>query len=168
MSSAINLSYMVASLVYAMTQEVLANKIGKKQSTVANKLRILKLSPAVKKIIKENNLTERHARALLKLHDEDLQIRLLKKICDKNLNVNQTEKEIDQTIESITNPCQKNVSIKKISSQKIKSINGLKDIRIFINTVKQAVEYIRKEGVLVHFDEKNDESFIEYTIRIAK
>jgi ParB-like partition proteins len=152
---------------HGMTQEVLANKIGKKQSTIANKLRILKLSPAVKKVIKENNLTERHARALLKLHDEDLQIRLLKKICEKNLNVNQTEREIDQTIESITNPCQKKTFI-KTSSQKIQSINGLKDIRIFINTVKQAVEFIRKEGVLVNFDEKNDESFIEYTIRIAK
>lgn len=153
---------------HGMTQEVLANKIGKKQSTVANKLRILKLSPAVKKIIKENNLTERHARALLKLHDEELQLHLLKKVCERNLNVSQTEKEIDQTIESITNPGLRKAKSKKSSNQNITSINGLKDIRIFINTVKQAVEYIRKEGVFVHFDEKNDENFLEYTIRIAK
>jgi ParB family chromosome partitioning protein len=60
---------------HGFTQEELAQKIGKSQSTVANKIRLLRLSPLVKKILSDNNLTERHARALLKLHDEQLQQR---------------------------------------------------------------------------------------------
>jgi ParB family chromosome partitioning protein len=62
---------------HGMTQEELAKKVGKKQSTIANKLRLLKLNNKIKKTILENELTERHARALLKLPGELLQVRLL-------------------------------------------------------------------------------------------
>lgn len=153
---------------HGLTQDVLANKIGKKQSTVANKLRVLKLPNEVKRLIKENNLTERHARALLKLHDEELQIHVLKKICDKKLNVSQTEEEIDKVILNITNP--KEAQRKRSSKNfgKIKNMKGMKDIRIFINTIRQAANYIKQEGLLVSFDEKNNEDYVEYTIRVAK
>ena len=62
-----------------LTQEELAEKIGKSQSTIANKIRLLRLSPLIKKILIDNSLTERHARALLKLHDEQLQLKVLKR-----------------------------------------------------------------------------------------
>ncbi len=68
---------------HGFTQEELAAKIGKSQSTIANKIRLLKLPPLVKKILADNNLTERHARALLKLHDEQLQLKVLKTVCEK-------------------------------------------------------------------------------------
>lgn len=64
---------------HGLTQEELAQKIGKSQSTIANKIRLLKLSPMVKKILADNKLTERHARALLRLHDEQLQLKVLQK-----------------------------------------------------------------------------------------
>ena len=70
---------------HGFTQEELAKKVGKSQSTIANKIRLLKLPPLVKKILADNNLTERHARSLLKLHDEQLQLKVLKKVCEKVL-----------------------------------------------------------------------------------
>jgi ParB family chromosome partitioning protein len=149
---------------HGMTQEMVANRIGKKQSTVANKLRILKLSPDVKKIIKENNLTERHARALLKLRDEELQLELLKKICEKGLNVSQTEEEVERIIERITNPDQ----AKSKASKKVKLTKGFRDVRILVNTVKQAVDYIKKAGVKASFNEKDSGDYVEYTIKILK
>ncbi len=151
---------------HGLTQDILANKIGKKQSTVANKLRILKLPTEVKRIIRENNLTERHARALLKLHDEQLQLSVLRTVCERHLNVSQTEEEIEKTIARITGNHSGKTMIKK--SKKLPNIKGMKDIRIFINTIRQAADYIKKEGRLVSFDEKNDDRYVEYTIRVAK
>lgn len=151
---------------HGLTQDILANKIGKKQSTVANKLRILKLPAEVKRIIRENNLTERHARALLKLHDEQLQLSVLRTVCERHLNVSQTEEEIEKTIARITGNHSGKTMIKK--SKKLSNIKGMKDIRIFINTIRQAADYIKKEGRLVSFDEKNDDRYVEYTIRVAK
>jgi len=72
---------------HGLTQEELAQKIGKSQSTIANKIRLLKLPPMVKKMLSDHQLTERHARALLKLHDEQIQLKVLKKVCEKELNV---------------------------------------------------------------------------------
>ena len=71
---------------HGFTQEELAQKIGKSQSTIANKIRLLKLPPMVKKILSDNSLTERHARALLKLHDEQLQLKVLRRVCERGLN----------------------------------------------------------------------------------
>jgi ParB family chromosome partitioning protein len=79
-----------------------AQKIGKSQSTIANKIRLLKLPPLVKKILADNNLTERHARALLKLHDEQLQLKVLKHICEKGLNVKKTEELVERAIDRFT------------------------------------------------------------------
>ena len=85
-----------------LTQEELALKIGKSQSTIANKIRLLKLSPLIKKILMDNNLTERHARSLLKLRDEQLQHKVLKMVCERGFNVKKTEDLIDRVIERYT------------------------------------------------------------------
>ena len=75
---------------HRFTQEQLATRMGKKQSTIANKLRILKLSEKVRELCVANNLTERHARALLSVQDEKLQLSILKKVIKGNLNVIKT------------------------------------------------------------------------------
>ena len=84
---------------HGMTQEELARKVGKSQSSIANKIRLLKLPPMVKKILCDNKLTERHARALLRMPDEQLQLKALKIICDKNCSVKDTEEVVDKMIE---------------------------------------------------------------------
>ena len=77
---------------HGITQEELAFRLGKNQSTIANKIRILKLSPEVRRLLSENNLSERHARALLRLPDDSMRDEVLTEIIVKGLNVADTEK----------------------------------------------------------------------------
>ena len=83
---------------HKFTQEELANRMGKKQSTIANKLRLLKLSLKVRELCIEHKLTERHARALLSLPDEELQLKIIDKIIKESLNVKATEEAINKEL----------------------------------------------------------------------
>lgn len=83
---------------HKFTQEQLAEKMGKKQSTIANKLRILKLTSIVRRKVLEGNLTERHSRALLSLPSEELQIRVIDEVVEKDLNVKSTEELINRKL----------------------------------------------------------------------
>ena len=112
-----------------LTQEELARKIGKSQSTIANKIRLLKLSPIIKKILIDNSLTERHARALLKLHDEQLQLKVLKYVCEKGFNVKKTEDLVEKVIE-------RNFQEKYL--YEIKETSNIKGCKDILNTIKQA------------------------------
>jgi len=148
---------------HGFTQEELASKIGKSQSTIANKIRLLKLPPLVKKILMDNNLTERHARALLKLHDEQLQLKVLKKVCEKGLNVKKTEELVEKAIEKYT--------MQKENEKKnnVKFTKAIKDIRIFINTIKQAIILMKKSGVdakAAQFDRGNYVEFVRMSITV--
>ncbi len=146
---------------HGFTQEELAAKIGKSQSTIANKIRLLKLPPLVKKILSDNSLTERHARALLKLHDEQLQLKVLKNVCERGLNVKKTEELVEKAIDRFT----KQENEKK---NKTKFTKAIKDIRIFVNTIKQAIDLMKKSGVdakAAQFDRGN---YVEFIVRIPK
>lgn len=122
---------------YGLTQQQAADKIGKTQSSVANKLRLLKLNPEVVEIIRHSDLTERHSRALLKIEDHELQLRTARHIVDKSMNVEQAENFIDAII---------NANADK-SERKPKRQMYVKDVRIFINTVDKAVEMMKKSGI---------------------
>ncbi len=124
---------------YNITQESLAKKIGKNQSTIANKLRLLKLSNNVKVFLLQNNLTERHGRAILKIADEKDQLNILQKVVTNDLNVKKTEDLIEKFLEKSQN------TEKKKNEYKIKRI--IKDIRIFTNTINQAVDIMKESGI---------------------
>lgn len=143
------------------TQEELAQKIGKSQSTVANKIRLLKLPPLVKKILADNDLTERHARALLKLHDEQLQLKVLRHVCEKGMNVKKTEDLVERAIERFS----KNTSQKDSERRYTRSI---KDIRIFVNTIRQAIDLMKKAGVNAKAAQFDRGEYIEFVVRIPK
>lgn len=147
---------------HGLTQEELAQKVGKNQSTIANKLRLLKLPPMVKKIINDHHLTERHARALLKMPDEQLQLKVLKKVCEKGLNVKNTEELIRDMIESMTE------DKKETKNKQHKQVKIFGDMRIFINTVKQAVDLMKKSGVHAKTTQVDKGDHIEYVIKIPK
>lgn len=137
------------------TQEQLAGKIGKKQSTIANKLRILKLNENIKRLLLKNNLTERHARALLKLPSDDLQIKVIEEIIKKSLNVKKTE----QYIESIIGKQDKE---EKITENKYRwAINP----RIITNTLKQIMN---KNGIEAQYKHKEKEDHLEIIVKIPK
>jgi ParB family chromosome partitioning protein len=146
---------------HGFTQEELAQKVGKSQSTIANKIRLLRLSPMIKKILADNNLTERHARALLKLHDEQMQLKVLKIVCERGLNVKKTEELVERAIERITRKKEERPSDKKFTK-------AIKDVRIFINTVKQALELIRKAGVNARAAQFDRGDYLEFIIRLPK
>lgn len=145
---------------YGFTQEQLAYKLGKSQSTIANKMRILKMPPEIVKIISREKLSERHARALLKLPDEKLQMQALKQIIDKGLNVRQTEELVDRLIEGIENEKEK----EKKKSFKI----AIKDVRIFVNSVKKLVKNIKETGINAGYKEIDKGDFIEVVVQIPK
>ncbi len=149
---------------HGMTQEEVAAKTGKKQSTVANKLRILKLSPYLKKIVSENKLTERHARALLRLPDEEMQWKALMKIVEKNMNVRAAEEYIDALLAENGGE-----EIKEAPPAPAPVVKRKKsDYRIFLNTIDKALEMVREAGVKPKTKKTEYENYYEYTIRIDK
>ena len=83
---------------FHLTQESMAIRVGKKQSTIANKLRLLRLPVSVRNKLHDSKLTERHARVLLKLENEETQKAVLQKVLKGNLNVRQTEALVEKTL----------------------------------------------------------------------
>lgn len=146
---------------HSMTQESLAIKLGKSQSTIANKIRLLKLSPMVTKILLDNNLTERHARCLLRLPDEQSQLQTLKKICECNMNVKASENMVEKILAGLSEP--QSVKTKEVKRKKI-----VQDIRVFVNTVKQAVNMMIQSGIKARAAQFDRGSYIEFIIRIPK
>ena len=150
-----------SSLIYdhGLTQQELAAKLGKSQSTIANKLRLLKLPDDIKKILIEGDLTERHGRVLLKLPDDNLRREVLDKVVSKNLNVSKTE----NLVEDMLNDLRNNEQIEY--KQNIKS---LINVRIYINTLKKAVKAIREYGIAVEYKETEQEDYVMINIKIPK
>lgn len=142
---------------HGLTQEELASKLGKKQSTIANKLRILKLPDEAKKMVKENGLTERHARALLKLPDEKCQIKVLNEVVKRNLNVKATEDLIERELFKIN-------AENKQKNKKVKykwTINP----RVITNTLKQIMD---KNGINAEYSHREKEDYLEIIVKIPK
>lgn len=146
---------------YGITQEQLAKKLGKSQSTIANKLRLLRLSDNIKAVLIENDLSERHARALLKIPDENVQMSVISQIVLQNLSVKDTEELVEKEIEKLLN----NTVQVSLEGQKVKRF--VNDIRVFTNTIKQAVDVMNESGVNAkYFVEKNDKNY-EIKINIS-
>ncbi len=142
---------------YGLTQEQAAKKLGKTQSTIANKLRLLKLSPEEQEWIENAGLSERHARALLKLDSENKRREALSKVISENLNVKQTE----ELVSIFTNNASK--VMKRSNSKAV-----IKDFRIFVNTINKAVSTMRMAGINAQTHQTDNDNFIEYTIRVPK
>lgn len=146
---------------HGLTQDELAERLGKNQSTIANKIRILKLSPEIRTILKENNLTERHARALLRLPDDKLRQKALSSIIKRGLNVSKTDQLVE---EMLISEKEKTNKVKRNARE----IRIFKDIRIFTNTIKQAIDMMQKSGIAAKSEKNENDDYIEYTIKIPK
>lgn len=143
---------------HGLTQEELAERIGRKQSTIANKLRILRLSDEIKEKLIKEGLTERHARALLKVNDEKLQSKIIDIIIKNNLNVKKTEELIDKELGSLEKK-------KKNNKQEIKKYKWSISPKIIVNTIKQIMD---KSGVQAEYVAKEKDDCMEITVRIPK
>ncbi|WP_423363673.1 ParB/RepB/Spo0J family partition protein [Mycoplasma sp. P36-A1] len=137
------------------TQSQLANSLGKSQSTIANKLRLLGLSEKVKEHIVNKDINERHGRALLKFSSIADQEEIVNTIIEKKLNVAQTEALIDKKIAKIKKPLKKRIVVKN-------------DYRLEVNTIKQSINMIKKTGVNVTFDNYETEEGMKIEILLKK
>ena len=141
---------------FGMTQEQIAKRLGKSQSALSNKLRLLKLPADVRYFIEKEGLTERHARALLKLESEKQMWTALNLIKDKGWNVQQTEEYIN----SVTN--------KAVKPHKNNIVKIFKDVRIFVNTVNKAINTMKEAGIPAESNKTETDDYIEFFVRIPK
>jgi ParB family chromosome partitioning protein len=148
-------AYQQLILLQGITQEALAEQIGKSQSSIANKLRLLQLGDRIKDELLQKRISERHARSLLKLEDEEMQYTLVQEIIQRDLSVKQLDTKIKFLLEE-----QKIMGIKKISYAK--------DVRLAINTIRQSVEMIKNTGLQVVAEEANHDEFIEINLKIYR
>ena len=146
---------------FSLKQEEIANRMGKRQSTIANKLRLLKLPEEVRNNIVVDIITERHSRALLKLPDTDTQLRVLKEIYDKELNVRETDVLVEETISILSTEKESTKNRKRI-------IRIFKDMRIYMNAIKTTVNAIEAAGIDVKMNEVDFEDHVEVNIKIYK
>lgn len=139
---------------YAMSREEVALKLGLAPSTVSNKLRILRLPEEMRFELARTGLTESHARALLMLEDDNQRARALSIIVDRHLNVAESERMINQMINR--------------NNRSRNPLRGIRDVRLFINTLNHAVDTIRRAGVEADAARSETEEYIEYVVRIPK
>ncbi|MGI6261053.1 MAG: ParB/RepB/Spo0J family partition protein [Acutalibacteraceae bacterium] len=142
---------------FGMTQTQAAERLGKQQSTIANKLRLLRFSPQERSLIARYQLSERHARALLRMEDETTRLQLLREIGEKELTVAKTEARVEQLL-----------SGQKAGKKPSNAIIVVKDVRIFFNTVAHALDLMRRSGINASEEQNETDDCIEYVIRIPK
>ena len=144
--------------LYGLSQEECARRLGRSQSAVANKLRLLRLPGDVLDSLREHGLTERHGRALLRLPDDAARRAALEHILAEGLNVAQTDRYID----SLLAPAPE----KPKSARKRSFI--LKDVRVFLNTVSHSLDVMKKGGIAAGMRQEETEGELIVTISIPK
>ena len=143
--------------LYGLSQEQAAVRVGKSQSAVANKLRLLRHPPQVLAAIRQYGLSERHARALLKL-PEEARMDAISVIVQKELNVARTEQYIDQLLSQARQPEPRRGLGRFV----------LRDVRVFLNTVEHNLDLIKSAGIQAAKTQEETEDEIVLTIRIPK
>lgn len=141
---------------YHLSQEEAARRVGKSQSAVANKLRLLKLPPDVIHTLRANQLSERHARALLRLDTSELQRSALDHILSHGLNVAQAEAYIERLAHPAPTP------------RRAAPVYRVRDVRLFLNTVKRSLAVMQSAGVDARCGREETDSEITLTIHIPK
>lgn len=144
--------------MHGLTQESLAQRLGKGQSTIANKLRLLHLPEAVQRALLAREVTERHARALLALPSEEMQVKLLAEAIERGWNVKQLEERVKATITKLERQTRKQPKKRALS----------RDVRLAVNTIRQSLEMIEKTGIPVACEERDESDYIEFVIRVPK
>ncbi|MCD8198665.1 MAG: ParB/RepB/Spo0J family partition protein [Phascolarctobacterium sp.] len=138
---------------FHLTQDTMASRVGKKQSTIANKLRLLRLPAKVRKVLIDNGLSERHARALLQLESEEKQLEVLNVVLDNGYSVRQTENYIGKLLEGG----------KRDKGRRVVIVN---DVRVYLNSIKQIMAAIKDVGIPVSMEQKVDDDDVVITMRI--
>lgn len=142
---------------YGLSQEQAAERLGKSQSAIANKLRLLRLSPDCVRLLREHDLSERHARALLRLTDEEDRLKALQVIAARGYNVAQSEAHIEELLK-----------LKQKTPPPRLPTYIVKDVRIFLNTIRHSLGLMQRAGVEADMQREDTDDGILLTIRIPK
>lgn len=142
---------------YGLSQEQAAERLGKSQSAIANKLRLLRLSPDCVRLLREHDLSERHARALLRLTDEEDRLKALQVIAARGYNVAQSEAYIEELLK-----------LKQKTPPPRLPTYIVKDVRIFLNTIRHSLGLMQRAGVEADMQREDTDDGILLTIRIPK
>ena len=148
-------SYVQIMRQASMTQEEVAKRVGKSQSTIANKIRLLNLPEEIQEAVVTGVITERHARALLPL-EPDLQKKVYQKILDEKLNVEKTDTYI------------KRVLNKPVRKRKPKTKGFTRNTQIAINSVNQCVQMIQQMGIKVEVETEESDDYVDMIVKIPK
>lgn len=149
---------------HGLSQDELARRLGKNQSTIANKMRILKLPMAVKRMLLQYSLTERHARALLRLHDEEMQMHVIQIIVQQNLNVKATEDLVERTISRMYGIEKEEEEQSRTRPSKISGF--VRDTRLFVNSLRTVVQQMADAGLNPKLGSRDKEEGMEIKIWI--
>lgn len=146
---------------FPITQGQLAKALGKSQSTIANKVRLLKLPESIRRQIQAAGLGERHARALLRVPDPVAQTELLNQMVEGQLSASEAEDLIDRYLRG-------EGGNKPRRQRRMAKLKAIKDVRIMLNTFRQGVETLRQAGLPAEIVSEELEDHIEIRIRIPK
>lgn len=146
---------------FELTQEELAKRLGKSQSSIANKIRLLKLPDSVREIISREMLSERHSRCMLRLKSEADQLEILGKVIKNDLNVRETEELVRRFLEKGSESGEQDRS-----GQQRKLI--VKDVRLFTNSVRQLADSLKMSGLEVDFQEREHQDCYELLVVVKK
>jgi len=147
---------------FGLTQEELARRVGKSQSTIANKLRLLRLPESVRRAIRERGISERHARALLRLDEEEVQLAVVERVVEEDMTV----REAEELVASIAAGPEARDSGAGTRRERVTAV--FKDIRIFLNSFRQAVAALRKAGIAAEMTQTDVGDALEIRVRIPK
>ena len=142
---------------YGLSQEQAAQKLGKSQSAIANKLRLLRLPEDIRRQILQENLTERHTRALLRLSDGESQCRALEIMAKRRLNVAESEALVERILQE-----------KQVTPPSKRTNYIIKDVRLFLNSIDRSLEIMRQAGIPAQLGRENTREGIVLTIRIPR
>ena len=143
---------------FQLTQEEVAHMLGCSQPSVANKLRLLKLTPREQTLLIENGFSERHARALLREENEERRLELLRQMIAEHWSITKTEQMAGQT--PAPPPAEKPATHPPAPL--------VKDMRLFFNTLNHAVETMRRSGIDAKIQQTEQDGYMELTVRIPK
>ena len=139
---------------HGLSQEEAARKVGKSQSAVANKLRLLKLAPEVLEAVKEGGLSERHARSLLRLPEEQ-RLEAARYMAENQLTVAKAEYYVDKLISPPPPP-----------QPKKNPVYHIRDVRFFLNTIDRSVRLMQSAGVQATSCQDKKDGVLTLTVRI--
>lgn len=161
-------AFQLLTITFGLTQQQVANRLGISQSAVANKLRLLKFRQSERDEILKNCLTERHARALLRLDDPEIRLKFINLISKDSLNVASTEQLIEKYIK-YTSSREFEGNLNTAKRQNKRTTTGcLHDVRLFSNSIEKAADILRNSGICVETScSEAHDSFI-YTIKVSK